>query len=81
MKKVFESKQNVFGEVAEQITIYQFDSREEVRQFDEMQHDELCEFFGVYDDYGAAPDTVYHHYNFAVTTAFLIMTDYVACNV
>lgn len=78
MKKVFESKLNVFDGVAEQITIYQFDSREEVRQFDEMQHDELCEFFGVYDDYGAAPDTVYHHYSFEVTTAFLIITDYVA---
>lgn len=36
MRKVFESKLIAFDEVAEQITIYQFDSREEVRQFNEM---------------------------------------------
>ncbi len=81
MKKVFESKLNGFDEAAEQITIYQLDSREEVRQFDEMQHEELCEFFGVYNDYNAEPGTVYRNYSFEVTTAFLIMTDYVARNV
>ncbi len=81
MKKVFESELIGYGESAKKVTIYQLDNREEARELDEMQHDELCELLGVYDDYTVAPGAVYHHYSFKVTTEFLIMTDCIAINV
>lgn len=82
MQKVFESKLNVFDEVAEQITIYHFEPP--ARRCGSLTK---CSTMSSASFSAYTTTTARHLIPFTTTTTlrlqqlFLIITDYVACNV
>ena len=82
MKKIFESELYGYGESAEKIHVYQIEDHE-FWKFYTMQHDDMCEEFGVFDesDYEVVPGAVYHTYKFELFNNHIVMVETVALNV
>lgn len=83
MKKVFESELRGFDESACKIFIYELDDEYEKKELYELEHQELCSLFNVFDEsgYDVPPGATYHTYVFDFAGGFLIMTETVALNV
>lgn len=83
MKKLFESEYSGFDESATMVTVYQFETPEEKQEFYEMEHDDRCSYFDVFDQsgYEVAPGATYHTYNFEISDGILLMYDRIALNV
>jgi len=83
MKKVFESELRGFSESASKIYVYEFEDEQEVSKFFKMEHDELCDIMGVYEEYyfEVDPGARYHRYAFDMADGFLVMMETIALNV
>jgi len=83
MKKLYESEYRGFDESATKVAVYEFASEEERDEFDEMSHDERCDYFNVFDQLGCEviPGAAYHTYGFECANGILIMFDTLALNV
>lgn len=84
MKKLFESDFNGYNESVSKITVYLFDNDtdEEFWEFYNMSHDELCEFFDVFDEngYDIPLGVTYYTYDFQFTKNYLTMTETLTLN-
>ena len=82
MKKIFESEFHGWNESCECVHVYELESEDDFWLFDEMTHEEKCEYFNVHDESGrAAPGTSYRTYDFELTTKHVIMFETFAINV
>lgn len=83
MKKLYESEYRGFDESATKIAVYEFESAKEREEFDEMSHNERCEYFNVFDEagYEVMSGAPYHTYWFECSNGILVMFDRLALNV
>ena len=83
MKKVFESELRGFDESACKIFVYELEDEVEQKELYEMEHEELCSLFNVFDEgrYEMPPGERYSTYYFDFAGGYLIMTETVALNV
>jgi len=83
MKKVYESPLNGWDESAERIRVYALESDDEYWDFEDMTHEERCEYFNVFDQtgYDVMPGAIYKTYDFNLTSNHIIMRETVAYNV
>lgn len=64
------------------IYIYELDNSEEYFELVNMNHEELCEELGCYEDRGEIfPGAIYYNYDFVVKPDCLIIIERVAYNV
>lgn len=83
MKMIYESPLNGWDESAERICIYALESDDEYWEFNEMTHEERCDYFNVFDqtDYEVMPGAMYKTYDFNLTSNHIIMRETIAYNV
>lgn len=83
MKKIYESPLNGWDESAERIHVYALESDDEYWEFNEMTHEERCEYFNVFDQtgYDVMPGAMYKTYDFNLTGNHIIVCETVAYNV
>ena len=81
MKKIFESDYNGWYESATKMHVYALDDDEEYFMLDAMNGKELCDHFGVSNDYWAAPGAIYYEYDFHLQGNHIIMYETKAVNV
>ena len=83
MKKIFESEFNGFddGESATKVHIYELENVDEFWEFEGMDFDEKCNYFGVRNYYNVAPGTRSYTYGFDVSGHHIIMYETVSLNV
>ena len=82
MKKIFESKLNECGDYSgERIYVYALDNEDEWWELEDMTHEERCRHFNVYEEHGVAPGSLYHRYEFDITSSHVIMSEVIAYNV
>ena len=83
MKKIFESEFNSFddGESATKVHIYELENVDEFWEFEGMDFDEKCNYFGVRDYYNVAPGARSYTYGFDVSRHHIIMYETVSLNV
>ena len=84
MKKIYESTLNGLDESASKVHVYAIESESEYWDFVWKNHDERCDYFGVFDDsgsFGVMPGALYHTYAFDCSTHYIIMYETVAYNV
>ena len=83
MKKIYESPLNGWSESAERIHVYALENNDEYWTLKEMQHEERCEFFDVFDefDHEVMPGAMYKTYSFDFSSNHVIMYETVAYNV
>ena len=83
MKKIFESDFNGFddGESVTKVCVYELENVDEFWELDEMDFEEICNFFGVRNTYNVAPGARFYEYNFEVSRHHIIMYETVSLNV
>ena len=83
VKKLYESEYRGFDESATKVTVYEFDSEEERDEFYELEHQERCSCFNVFDEsgYEVSPGASYHTYYFEISNGILVMHDVLSLNV
>lgn len=83
MKEIFESEFNGFddGESATKVRVFEFENVDEFWEFDEMNFEEKCDFFGVHNTYNVAPGAKFYEYDSDVSRHHVIMYETVAWNV
>ena len=83
MKKIFESDFNGFddGESVTKVVVFELGNVDEFWEFDELNFEELCSFFGVRNTYNVAPGARFYEYNFEVSRHHIIMYETVSLNV
>lgn len=83
MKKIFESDFNGFddGESVTKVCVYELENVDEFWELDEMDFEEICNFFGVRNTYNVAPGARFYEYNFEVSRHHVIMYETVSLNV
>lgn len=81
MTKIFESEYNGWDESVTKMHVYALEDDKEYWRFDEMNFDELCEYFNVHDEYNVAPGARYKNYSFHLEGRHLIVYETVAFNV
>ena len=83
MKKIFESELNSVGDYysAEKVHVYALESNDEFWELDDMNHDEKCDYFDVYEEHGVAPGAKYHRYDFDLYCNYIIMVETIGINV
>lgn len=83
MKKIFESELNLIGNdaSAEKIYIYALENDNEWGDLCEMSHEERCDYFDVYEEYGVAPGAKFHRYEFDLYCSHIIICETIAYNV
>jgi len=83
VKKLYESEYRGFDESATKVTVYEFDSEEERGEFYELEHQERCSCFNVFDEsgYEVSPGASYHTYYFEISNGILVMHDVLSLNV
>ena len=84
MKKIFESELNGWDESAERIHVYarEYEKDDEFYMYlEHMDHDEKCDAFGFYEEHNVAPGTMYHRYEFDITSTHVVIYETVAINV
>ena len=62
------------NEQASKISLYRINDIETYYELDDMSHDELCEYFNVFDDdgYFVMPGALYHTYHFQLLSYIAI---------
>lgn len=82
MKKIFESELNgLYDYSAEKLHVYALESNDEWWEFEDMTEEEMCDYFGVVDEYNVAPGARYKQYDFKLTSTHIIMVETIAYNV
>lgn len=83
MKKIFESEWVHDDECSDKIHVFQFENEDEFWEFDEMNHTERCEYFGVFDNSGyfIEPGGTYEEYTFEYNMSFVMMFERRGLNV
>lgn len=83
MKKIFESDCNGFddGESATKVCVFELENVDEFWEFDEMDFEAICDFFGVRNTYNIAPGARSYEYGFDVYRHHVIMYETVSLNV
>ena len=84
MRKIYESTFNGYDESASKVHVYALDNYEEYCAFENMTHNERCDYFDVFDDsgsFGVMPGALYHTYDFDCSLNHIIMHENIAYNV
>ena len=83
MKKIFESEFNGFddGESATRVRVFELEDVDEYWEFDGMNFEEKCNFFGVRNTYNVAPGVKFYEYDFDVSRHHVVVYETAALNV
>ena len=83
MKKIFESELNCSGncQSAEKVYVYALESDDEFWELYDMDHEERCDCFGVYEEHDVSPGALFHRYDFDLYGNYIIMVETIALNV
>lgn len=82
MKKIFESELNSTDYYsAEKVYVYALENNDEFGELTDMEDEELCEYFGVYEEHGVLPGAPFHRYDFNLHCDHIIMVETIAYNV
>lgn len=82
MKKIFESELNSTDYYrAEKVYVYALEDNDEFWELTDMEHEELCDYFDVYEECGVLPGAPFHRYDFDLHGDHVIMVETIAYNV
>ena len=83
MRQTFKSELNSVGDFssAERVYVYALETDDEFWELEQMSHAARCEYFDVYEEYGVAPGSKFHRYDFDVSCCYVIMIETVAYNI
>lgn len=82
MRKIFESKLYATADAysAERVYVYELEG-DDFWDLNETTHAEKCEYFNVEEEYGVAPGSKYHRYEFHISAEHAVMIETIAWNV
>ena len=82
MRKIFESELNGLDNYsAEKVYVYALENNDEFWELADMDHEERCRYFDVYEEHGVAPGSKFHRYDFDLYENYIIMVETIAYNV
>ena len=81
MRKIFESPRNGWDESATKVYVYALDDEDEYWMLEDMNAEELEEYFGVSSEHWAMPGAAYTTYDFHLQGDHIVMYETYSLNV